>query len=140
VGTAVSFGGGGGGGGGENEPKRDDTNTNCFQSTECNAQVIFNDLKHVITLCTTCFKIKKVCILSTYLNYLLRMIFTISIVTCISIARQRLGKNIPAQANSRNNRTYIARQRISKNTSITIEDVFSAWFVQSGYKEVFGST
>jgi hypothetical protein len=38
VGTAVSF----EGGGGENEPDRDDTNTNCFQSTECNRQVLFN--------------------------------------------------------------------------------------------------
>jgi hypothetical protein len=55
------------------------------------------------------------------------------IVTCILIARQRLGKHIPAQVNSRNNRTSIARQWISKHTS-TIEVVFSAWSVQSGYK------
>jgi hypothetical protein len=27
-------------------------------------------------------------------------------VTCIPIARQRLGKHIPAQANARDNRTY----------------------------------
>jgi fructosamine-3-kinase len=34
----------------------------------------------------------------------------------------------------------IAKQRISKNASLRIEDVFSAWSVQSGYKEVFSST
>jgi hypothetical protein len=33
----------------------------------------------------------------------------------------------------------IARQRISKHSSLTIEAVFSAWFMQSGYKEVFSS-
>jgi hypothetical protein len=43
------------------------------------------------------------------------------------------------EANARNNRTSIARQRISKHASLTIEAVFSAWFVQGGYKEVFGS-
>jgi hypothetical protein len=60
-------------------------------------------------------------------------------VTCIPIARQRLGKHIPAEANSRNNRTSIPRQRTSKHTSLTTEAVFSAWSVHSGYKEVFGS-
>jgi hypothetical protein len=53
------------------------------------------------------------------------------------IARQRLGKHIPAEANVRNNRTSIARQRISKHTFLRIETVFSAWSVQSGYKEGF---
>jgi hypothetical protein len=37
------------------------------------------------------------------------------IVTYRPIARQRLGKHIPAGANTRNNRTSIARQRISKH-------------------------
>jgi hypothetical protein len=60
-------------------------------------------------------------------------------VTYRPIARQRVGKHIPAGANARNNRTSIARQRISKHASITIETVFSAWSVQSGYKEVFGN-
>jgi hypothetical protein len=40
---------------------------------------------------------------------------------------------------TRSNRTSIARQRISKHASLTIEAVFSAWSVQSGYKEVFSS-
>jgi hypothetical protein len=31
----------------------------------------------------------------------------------------------------------IVRQRISKHASLTIEAVFSAWSVQSGYEEVF---
>jgi hypothetical protein len=35
-------------------------------------------------------------------------------VSCIPIARQRLGEHIPAVSNTRNNRTFIARQRISK--------------------------
>jgi hypothetical protein len=58
-------------------------------------------------------------------------------VTCIPVARQRLSKRIPTEANARNNRTIIARQRISKHTSLTIELVFSAWSVQSRYKEGF---
>jgi hypothetical protein len=63
----------------------------------------------------------------------------INIVTCIPIARQRFGKHIRAEANARNSRTCIARQRISKHASLTVEAVFSAWSVQSGYKEEFGS-
>jgi hypothetical protein len=35
--------------------------------------------------------------------------------------------------------TSVARKRISKHASLTIEAVFSAWSVQSGYKEVFSS-
>jgi hypothetical protein len=54
-------------------------------------------------------------------------------------ARQRLGKHIPAEAEARNNRTSIDRQRIIQHTSLITEAVFSAWSVQSGYKEVFGS-
>jgi hypothetical protein len=34
--------------------------------------------------------------------------------------------------------TPIARLRISKHASLIIEAVFSAWYVQCGYKEVFG--
>jgi hypothetical protein len=36
-------------------------------------------------------------------------------VTYRSIARQRLGEHIPAEANTRNNRTFTARLRISKH-------------------------
>jgi hypothetical protein len=60
-------------------------------------------------------------------------------VTRIPIARQRLGKHILAQAYARSNRTFTARQRTSQHASLTIQAVFSAWSVQSGYKEVFGS-
>jgi hypothetical protein len=37
--------------------------------------------------------------------------------------------------------TYIpiARQGIRKHTSLKIENVFSAWSVQSGYKEMFST-
>jgi hypothetical protein len=42
-------------------------------------------------------------------------------VTCISITGQRLGKLLPAETNTRNNRMSIARQRISKQTSSTIQ-------------------
>jgi hypothetical protein len=59
------------------------------------------------------------------------------IVTWIPIARQRLGKHIPAETNDCNNRTSIARQRIIKHVCLTIEAVFSVWSVQSGYKEMF---
>jgi hypothetical protein len=62
----------------------------------------------------------------------------IYIVTYRPIARQRLGKHIPAGANARNRRS-IVRQRISKHASLTTEAVFSVWSVQSGYKEVFSN-
>jgi hypothetical protein len=57
-----------------------------------------------------------------------------NILKYIFITRQRLGKHIFAQAYARNNRTSIARQRTSQHASLTIEAVFFAWFVQSGYK------
>jgi hypothetical protein len=56
------------------------------------------------------------------------------------IASQRFGKHIPTQANTHKNRMSIARQLISKHASLTIEVVFSMGSVQSGNKEVFGST
>jgi hypothetical protein len=60
-------------------------------------------------------------------------------VTYRSTDRQRLRKHIPAGAKERNNMTSIARQRISKQASLKIEAVFSAWSVRSGYKEVLSS-
>jgi hypothetical protein len=62
------------------------------------------------------------------------MFYIFITVTCIPIARQRLGKHISAEANARNNRTSIARQRISKHASLAIEAVFSAWSVPRGHK------
>jgi hypothetical protein len=58
-------------------------------------------------------------------------LFAVTIVTCIPVARQRIGKQ------ESYNKTSIDRQRISKHTSLKIEAVFSAWSVQSGYKEEF---
>jgi hypothetical protein len=49
---------------------------------------------------------------------------TINIMVCMPIATQRLGKHIPAQANSLNNRTSIARQPIRKHASLTLEAGF----------------
>jgi hypothetical protein len=60
-------------------------------------------------------------------------------VTYRPISRQRLGKNNPAGANARYNRTSTARQWISKHAFLTMEAVFSAWSVRSGYTEVFSS-
>jgi hypothetical protein len=57
----------------------------------------------------------------------------------VPTAKQRLAKHIPAQADTRNNTTSIARQQINKNISLTIEAVFSAWSVQSDYENEFGS-
>jgi hypothetical protein len=48
-------------------------------------------------------------------------------VTCIPIARQRLGKHIPAGANERNNRTSITRQRSCKHGFPTIERLCFLW-------------
>jgi hypothetical protein len=62
-----------------------------------------------------------------------------NIVTCIPIARQRFGKHIPAGAKARKRRTYTDRQRITKHVSLITETAFSAWSVQSRYKEVFDS-
>jgi hypothetical protein len=63
----------------------------------------------------------------------------LNIVTYRSIVRQLLGKHILAGAKERSNRTPIARQRFNNHASLIIEAVFSAWSVQSGYKEVFSS-
>jgi hypothetical protein len=46
------------------------------------------------------------------------------IATCIPIARQRLGKHITAEANALNNRSSIAKQRISKHASLKTEADF----------------
>jgi hypothetical protein len=62
-----------------------------------------------------------------------------SLHTFQDIARQRLGKHIPARANERKNRTSIVKQRITKQASLTTEAVLSMGSLESGYKEVFGS-
>jgi hypothetical protein len=46
------------------------------------------------------------------------------IMMCKLIARQRLAKHISAEANARYNKTFIARQRHSKHSSLTIKSVF----------------
>jgi hypothetical protein len=56
--------------------------------------------------------------------------FRQNIVKCILIVRQGLGKHIPAEANTRNSRTSIARQRISKHASLTTEAVFCVVYAQ----------
>jgi hypothetical protein len=43
-------------------------------------------------------------------------------VTCPFIARQRVGKHVPAKANKRNNSMSIARQRRCKQASLATED------------------
>jgi hypothetical protein len=57
------------------------------------------------------------------------------IVTCITIARQRLGKHISAGVKARNSLTSIARQLISKHASLRTEAVFSASSVLRSYLE-----
>jgi hypothetical protein len=60
-------------------------------------------------------------------KYQSRILFVVrdeNIVRHRPIARQRLGKHIPAGDNARNNRTFIATQRISKHASLTTETVF----------------
>jgi hypothetical protein len=74
-----------------------------------------------------------------YNEYFCCSVNYINIVTHEPIARQRPGKHIPMEENVPNNRMSIARPRISKHASLTIEAVFSAWSVQSGYRELFGS-
>jgi hypothetical protein len=43
------------------------------------------------------------------------------------IARQRLGKHIPAGANARNNRTYTARQHLLNNRDCAFCVVRAKW-------------
>jgi hypothetical protein len=50
------------------------------------------------------------------------------------LGNDSLAKHIPAEANARNNRTYIARQRRNKHASSTIQTVFSVGSVPRGYK------
>jgi hypothetical protein len=57
-----------------------------------------------------------------------------NILTCIPIAKQRLPKHIPAEANVRNNRTSIVRQRRGKHASSTIQAAFSLRSVPRGYE------
>jgi hypothetical protein len=52
------------------------------------------------------------------------------------IARQRVAKQIPAEANARNNRTSVARKRRGRQALSTIQAVFSVGSVQSSYKRV----
>jgi hypothetical protein len=56
-------------------------------------------------------------------------------VTHRPIARQRLGKHIPAGANALNNRTPITRQRISKHSSLTTEAMFLRGLCKVGSEE-----
>jgi hypothetical protein len=51
-------------------------------------------------------------------------IFLFDNVTYRTIARQRLGKRIPAEVNARKNITSTTRQRISQHASLTTEAVF----------------
>jgi hypothetical protein len=49
-------------------------------------------------------------------------LFLLENIVTTPIARQRVGKHVPAEANARKNRTSIARQRSSKHASLTIQD------------------
>jgi hypothetical protein len=51
-----------------------------------------------------------------------------NIVTYKPIAKQRFSKHIPAEANARNNRASISRQRISNHAALRTETVFSCVF------------
>jgi hypothetical protein len=53
----------------------------------------------------------------------LKMLMGFHIVTYRPIARQRLGKHIPAEVYARNNKTSIARRRINKHAFLTTENV-----------------
>jgi hypothetical protein len=54
------------------------------------------------------------------------------IAMCVPIARQRVGKHIPAKTKARNKRTSIAGQRRGKRALSTIQAVFTVGTVQSG--------
>jgi hypothetical protein len=50
------------------------------------------------------------------------ILFSKYIFTCTPIAGQRVGKDVPSEANAWNNMTSIARQRSCKHASLTTED------------------
>jgi hypothetical protein len=54
----------------------------------------------------------------SFLSQIVRIVPTVYIVTYRYIARQRLGKHIPAIANMLNDMMPIARQRISKQAAL----------------------
>jgi hypothetical protein len=56
------------------------------------------------------------------------------IVTCTPIARQRVGKHVPAEENARNSMTSIAKQWSCRHAFLT-RTVFSVWSVQRSYLE-----
>jgi hypothetical protein len=58
------------------------------------------------------------------------------VVCAMPIARQRIAKHIPAEANARNNRRCIDRQRRGKQALSTIQVVFSVESAQSDCKRV----
>jgi hypothetical protein len=58
------------------------------------------------------------------------------VVRVMTIARQRVAKHIPAEANAQSNRASIARHRRGKQVMSTIPAVFSVGPVQSGCKRV----
>jgi hypothetical protein len=58
----------------------------------------------------------------------------ICIVTCIPIARQRVGKHIPVEANARNNRLSIPMQRRCKHASLILQMVISVGSVPRSSK------
>jgi hypothetical protein len=59
----------------------------------------------------------------------------------MSFTQNVLGRVYPLLGNdsvntkARDNRTSAARQRHCKHVSSTVQALFSAWFVQSGYKK-----
>jgi hypothetical protein len=75
------------------------------------------------------------------------MYVTINIITCMSVAREQLGKHVPERKNSwptTGKELSIAKQRTCKQTSVgrvttsssTIEALFSMWSVRRLYNEV----
>jgi hypothetical protein len=62
------------------------------------------------------------------------------VVRAMPITRQRVAKHIPAEANARNNKTSIARQRRGKQSLSTIQAVFSVGSVLCSAQLVVQST
>jgi hypothetical protein len=59
----------------------------------------------------------------------------IDTVTCTSIARQRVGKHVPVDANARNNIMSVVRQRRCKQASLEIEDCVFRGVCAESYPE-----
>jgi hypothetical protein len=96
--------------------------------------VLYFELNYHIVTCRPIFRQRPNYGQANIIKSIARSVFYV--VRAMPIDRQRVAKHIPSEANARNNRTSIVRQRGGKQALSTIQAVFSVGSVQNGYKRV----